>query len=198
MRNQLLASVSSRFAHLAGIGKKRAAAEEDDKDKKEDATEDKDDERMESDEKEDAKKKSKAKDGDDDSEDEDEDEDDGDEEEGDDDEKKGKAGSGDDGEEKQAKAVRRGRRMERSRWTNVLSSKSAARNIEMAVMLLSDTSKSAEHIIGRLSASTSAGSSGGRRNPQIETSAPAAGGNTSANIAASWETAIKRAAGGRR
>jgi len=190
----------SRFAHLAGIGRKKAAKAEDDKDddKKEGASaEDKDDD---TDEDEDKEKASAA--GGDDGRDDDEDDDGEDEKKS----KKGKAASGDDerceddedDNKKEAKAVSRGRRMERARWSTVLSSKAASRNIEMAVMLLADSSKSAEHIVGRLTASTSTSSSADRRNrnPQIDATGPSSGGGD--KVAASWEIAMKRAVGGRR
>lgn len=199
MRNQLLAGVS-RFAHLAGIGGSKAKAakaaddDEKDKDKKEDAAAEDKDERAESDEdKENASTAAAA--------DDDEDGDDDDDGEDDDGKKKGKAKSDDerceDDDDKDKKAVRRGCRMERKRWSTVLSSKPAARNIELAVTLLADTSKSAEHIIGRLAASTSSSSDRRDRNPRIEVGSEPARPSGPA-LEKSWDNAFAKVGGNRR
>lgn len=194
MRNPI-AAAASRFAHLASTGKKPSASklkaeeEKKDEDRKDEsaAADDDEDERMEDDDTSDTSAST----------------DDGDE---DKDEKKDgkkskKAAEDDDEEcedddgEKEAKAVRRGRRMERSRWSSVLSSAHAARNQQLAVTLLADTSKSPEHIIGRLKNASSAGGSAERRdrNPRIETSDMSAPASQQA-LAESWDRAFAKTA----
>jgi len=191
MRNQLLASVSSRFAHLANFGRKRAKSasedEEEEKDKKDSRAEDTDeDERMEGDD--DEKEASAETDDDKD----------------DDEPKSSKKGKGegdderceddDDGDKKEAKAQRRGRRMERKRTAAVLSSPQVARNLPMAAALLAETSMSADAIITavKASGSVSASNDRGARNPRIDTSVPER--SDAKSIEASWDRAIKRAA----
>lgn len=188
MRNALLASVSSRFAHLANFGRGRSKAkaedEKDDDEKKdakraEDEDEDEDKERAE-DEKDD-KEAARAE--------EDDEEKDDDEEEKSSRKSKKAEDDEDKGDEKEAKAFARGRRAERQRWATVFAASVAGHNVQLAATLLADTKKPAAAIISML-----AQSDGRRdRNPRIDASAPER--NDTKRIEASWEVAIKRAAG---
>lgn len=198
----LLAQTTSRFAHLTGFGRKKAKAE-DDKDKKDekskaakaadDEDEDEDEERAEDDT--DRKEASAEDDSEGEGDDEDEDKEKS---------KKGKKAASDEDEEKceddddkEKAAVKRGRRMERARWGAVMSSKAAARNVQLAVTLLADTNKPSAHIIARLKdAAPSASSERSAHNPRIDTGSDAP--TRRDQIEASWDTAIKRAAGGRK
>lgn len=189
----IFSATASRFAHLAGIGRRPSAAE-DDKDKKdkeasaaaEDDEEDEDEQAAEDDREEEAARSE------------------GDDESTDDDEKKdGKKGKGnkaagdnedercEDDEEKEKAAFRRGRLAERKRWSAVLGSRAAAANVQLAVTLLADTSKKPEHIVGRLTEASRSGvgSSARRdRNPSIDTGAQTPNGGASASqIAKSWD-----------
>lgn len=195
MKNPI-AAAASRFAHLAGgiarpKSAKSKAEDEKDEDKKDEsasAADDDEDEKMEDDDKD----TTAAAEGDD-----------PEEEESDDDKKDGKKGKRaasddedcEDDDETEKKAVRKGRRIERARWSAVLSSAHAARNLQLAVTLLADTSKPAEHIVGRLRDASAAGGSADRRdrNPRVEAAEPPVR-DTRVSTAASWDRAFGKTA----
>lgn len=94
--------------------------------------------------------------------------------------------------------VRKAIRLERERWSTVMSSSCAASNLQAATLLLSECNKSAEHIIGNLRKMAAADASHFRRerNPHID-----AGGEPtptrSSQIAASWQRAFNVVHGGK-
>jgi hypothetical protein len=93
------------------------------------------------------------------------------------------------------KAFRRGVASERARFTKVLGSKAAARNLPVAARLLTATSMNAADIVASLADLPRAGASvPGRTNPNLGPNGTPGAGSASA-LAASWDSAFAKAKG---
>lgn len=96
-------------------------------------------------------------------------------------------------------AVREALQLERQRWATVMRSPHAANFLELASVLLAESNKPAEHVIGRLNqiAASTASSRRAANNPRIDVSGEPSRASAQQQGAASWDRALNVAQGGK-